>query len=46
MKKISGTFLTKVFEGPYTKMGKYVEEMESYVKSKNKEINGTLWFKI
>ena len=38
MKKISGTFLTKVFEGPYTKMGKYVEEMESYVKSKNKEI--------
>lgn len=38
MEKISGTFLTKVFEGPYNKMGKYVEEMESYVKSKNKEI--------
>ncbi len=38
MEKISGTFLTKVFEGPYKNMGIYMEEMKSYVKSKNKEI--------
>lgn len=38
MEKISGTFLTKVFEGPYKNMGKNVEEMEAYVKSKGKEV--------
>ena len=37
MEKISGTFLTKVFEGPYKNMGKNVEEMKTYVKSKGKE---------
>lgn len=37
MKTISGTFLTKVFEGPYRDMGKWIKEMEQYVKSKNKE---------
>lgn len=38
MKKISGTFLTKVFEGPYKNMGKNIEEMNAYVKSKGKEV--------
>lgn len=34
--KLSGTFLTKVFEGPYQNAGKWATEMEEYVKSKNK----------
>jgi len=38
MATISGTFLTKVFEGPYQNVGKWAQEMESYVKSKGKQI--------
>ncbi|MBU1153987.1 hypothetical protein KKB84_08535 [bacterium] len=38
MTTISGTFLSKVFEGAYKDMGKWIKEMEQYVKSKNKEI--------
>lgn len=38
IKKISGTFLTKVFEGPYRDAGKWAKEMQTYVKSKGKEI--------
>jgi hypothetical protein len=38
MAKISGTFLTKVFEGPYQNAGKWAQEMQEYVKSKGKEI--------
>lgn len=38
MAKISGTFLTKVFEGPYQNVGKWAQEMGEYVKSKGKEI--------
>lgn len=38
MAKISGTFLTKVFEGPYQNAGKWALEMKDYVKSKDKEI--------
>jgi len=34
--KISGTFLTKVFEGPYKDAGKWYKEMQDYVKSKGK----------
>ena len=34
--KISGTFLTKVFEGPYKDMGKWIRDMNSYVASKGK----------
>ncbi len=36
MEKITGTFLSKVFEGSYSNMGKWVKEMQEYVKSKNK----------
>lgn len=36
MAKISGTFLIKVFEGPYQNAGKWVQEMQNYVKSKGK----------
>jgi hypothetical protein len=34
MVRMNGTFLTKVFEGPYKNMGKWIKEMEEYVKSK------------
>jgi len=35
--KLSGSFLTKVFEGPYQNAGKWAKEMNDYVKSKGKE---------
>ncbi|MFH1232812.1 MAG: hydrolase [Patescibacteria group bacterium] len=36
--KMSGTFLTKVFEGSYKDMGKWINEMEKYVELKGKKI--------
>lgn len=36
--KVSGTFLTKVFEGPYQNIGKWTGEMKKFVQSRNKEI--------
>lgn len=38
MAKLSGTFLTKVFEGPYQNVGKWALEMTNYVKAKGKEL--------
>ena len=38
MATISGTFLTKVFEGPYKNAGKWAGEMSDYVKSRGKEL--------
>ena len=38
MTKISGKFLTKVFEGHYKNMKNWMEEMKEYVKSKDKKI--------
>ncbi len=35
---ISGTFLTKVFEGSYKNTGEWIKQMQEYVKSKNKLI--------
>ena len=37
MEEISGTFLTKVFEGSFGNSGKWIKEMDKYVKSKGKE---------
>ena len=42
--RISGTFLTKVFEGPYKNMGKWVKEMKAYVKAKGKELKKLYFF--
>lgn len=42
--KISGTFLSKVFEGPYQNIGKWVKEMETFVKSKDKELKKLYFF--
>jgi len=44
MKRISGTFLTKVFEGPYKNAGRWVKEMKAYVKSKGREIKNMYFF--
>jgi len=37
--RLSGTFLTKVFEGPYKEAGSWIEEMKDYVKSRNRELD-------
>ena len=34
IEKVSGKFLTKVFEGPYRNAAKWAREMEAYVESK------------
>ncbi len=44
MQKISGTFLTKVFEGSYKNAGKWAKEMKDYVESKGKEIKKMYFF--
>ncbi len=44
MEKISGTFLSKVFEGPYKNMGKWAKEMQGFVKSKGKELKKMYFF--
>ncbi len=31
--RLSGTFLTKVFEGPYRHVGRWVKEMGDYVRA-------------
>jgi len=36
--KISGTFMTKVFDGPYKNVPKWIKEMEAYVEGKGKKI--------
>jgi hypothetical protein len=38
MTTLSGTFLTKVFEGPYKNCGKWAKEMVAYVKAQGKEL--------
>lgn len=37
MATLSGTFLTKVFEGPYQNAGKWVQEMKEFIKAQGKE---------
>ncbi len=38
MATISGTFMTKVFEGPYQNTGIWVEEMKRFVSSKGNDL--------
>lgn len=42
--KISGKFLSKVFEGPYQKMGSWIKEMQAFVKTKGKEVKKLYFF--
>jgi len=44
MATLSGTFLTKVFEGPYQNVGKWAKEMEGYVKNKGRELKKIYFF--
>ncbi len=44
MERISGTFLSKVFEGPYKDAGKWAKEMKAYVESKGKKPNKMYFF--
>jgi hypothetical protein len=44
MAKISGTFLTKVFEGPYKNAGMWAKEMQAYVQSKARELKKMYFF--
>lgn len=39
MAHLSGTFLSKVFEGPYSNIRKWMEEMRSFVQSKGKSFS-------
>jgi hypothetical protein len=39
MARLSGTFLTKVFEGPYRQIPTWIQQMTSYVASQGKEMN-------
>jgi hypothetical protein len=39
MATISGTFVSKVFEGPYQNMRKWIEEMKSFVTAKGKNFS-------
>ncbi len=44
MATLSGTFLTKVFEGPYQNAGNWAQEMEKYVAGKNKKLKKLFFF--
>jgi len=44
MARISGTFLTKVFEGPYKDAGKWAGAMTEYVKAKARQIKKMYFF--
>jgi hypothetical protein len=44
MAKLSGTFMTKVFEGPYKDAGKWAQEMAAFVKAKGKEMKKLYFF--
>jgi len=43
MVRLSGHYITKVFEGPFQDARKWVKEMQQYVKNKDRELK-TLYF--
>jgi hypothetical protein len=44
MERISGTFLTKVFEAEYKNMGKWTKDMNRFVKAKDKAMKKMYFF--
>lgn len=44
MKNISGSFLTKVFEGSYKNMKQWINEMNDFVKSRGREAKKMYFF--
>ncbi len=41
---MSGTFLTKAFEGPYRQAGRWTEEMHEYVRAKGHEVEAMYYY--
>lgn len=44
MATLSGTFLGKVFEGPYQNVRKWIVEMENFVRQKGKDVRKLYFF--
>ena len=44
MATISGTFLSKVFDGPYRNMRKWIGEMKAFVRGKGKGLQKLYFF--
>ena len=44
MAALSGTFLCKVFEGPYRNMRQWIAEMKAFVQSKGKSLQKLYFF--
>jgi hypothetical protein len=44
MATLSGTFLSKVFEGPYKNMRNWIEEMKGYLREQGKESDQLYFF--
>ncbi len=44
MVRLSGTFLTRAFEGPYKNMSKWIKEMQEFVGSRGKETKKLYFF--
>ena len=44
MVKVSGTFLTQVFEGPYKNVRQWVKQMADYVREQGKELKKLYFF--
>jgi len=44
MATVPGTFITKVFEGPYKDAGKWARDMKAYVESKDRELKKIYFF--
>jgi len=44
MASISGTFLSRVFEGPYKNMRKWCKDMQAYIESQGKEVKQLYYY--
>jgi hypothetical protein len=44
MARVSGTFLSKVFEGPFKDAGKWVRDMKTHVRSKGRDMKKMFFF--
>ncbi len=44
IEKLSGTFLTKVFEGPYRDAGEWMRAMEAYVRGEGEKVERMYFF--
>ena len=42
--RISGKFLTKVFEGPYKNVGRWIKQMQDFVAARNRQVKKLYFF--